>query len=600
MKNSRFIWVALIAILCGGAWFYCAALLPYLKWAWDDGNNYYPVVADRNGLLQNVDYISGYPGGMTILNRVWTAIRGLSLFHVKELATAISIATAVITFITTSRYFNFIAGFVAFMSTLLWGWIAWPSPNAGVVVMFLNSIILLIIAFSIDSRKRIECTLLVIGIVAGLSLCFKQSGIFGVIGFLFLATIFWPDPKRDRLWILFRVLALGLPLVGFLVLRTSKLNIQLLPNTLIAFPFILVLILVILRPERLWSGARPRWRVWILALATCFGTSVIWLAQFPKSKVVMVVLDLFVKLPGLIDRHQTPVLIDTIAIIAIATAILFWALFTRINWRPPLPTLLLLPAAVWLLKDVPNISPTNWPIYLLSPIFAGVAFFKSRNDPTLRLAVMFSSVLLASGYPYIGNTLYLSAIISFLMLAAFAPKADNISLFQSPKLAGCVILLAAILWPITSWQRLGEFRAFAVEYPLGFEEPISAHASQMPFIEIAKWVKLNVPPKATVYGYPNFALVFALSGRTNNGRYPSFIGGDSDILEFSNIIKSNSRPDFFIISESLFPYGKDNPFFLKSDIVFEALKAAKYNLVFTQPAGNGESIKIYAKSNLEE
>lgn len=571
--------------------------------AWDDGNIWFIILKSSSGLRPNLDFVSGYPGGFEWL------VSLISPFVVWDFEFLKVVNVLIFILYFSAAFFGlrtFVSGQLNFGYSLLIayaGYGAWTSFAPGVFVQLI-SIFSIGIIFS--GAKRSSKTLFLLGILSGLSVLFKQSGVFliaAIIGLLCL-DFYRLKPRLSPAAKFLVVSPINVPFIGYFWFRFSQ-DAASITNDMVLFPWVLMALL--LNSQIFSSGCKaqplPLKKILHLLIRRYAPYSIGLLLTFSffpiyySREAIRILNDIFIRMPTLIDRHQENLsffqqsseVFFTFGALVLCTAqgnkveglerkLLYFLIFTVLVGFLGLHILteeFVTLSFYWIFR------PTLiWGCFIFCTFFYLKLITQNLNSWVERdienqvsfQVMLVISIILATVWPY-PSPQYVSGILLFLLICLvshyFQEKKINRK-FQTQFAAAFFLLFAAgiaknnLVFLSQTSERLvlhnGIFRTAHVP-----------HDRQKYFLSLSDDIKSILPASAKVAGYPNLNFTLIAAGFipvTFQGNY--FGDGDGDLKRFVADL-SLSKVDCLVVNKFNWPYPKNFPYFPDTEKLIEHL-----------------------------
>ncbi len=598
-----------------------------LMWNWDEGNLLYTSFAWSRGLIPNIDFINGYPGLLAYLLKILYMLIGSELYLIRIFSFFFSLITASCLFYLCFKLLNIQLAALVFLSCFYVNYLASPLPNPGNAMSASISLGVVLIFLLVKKKEKVAAANEVIGPVyyilfpvaaflAGLSISFKQAGLFGILGLLMFLVLSLKKTKKTYLlkyasFFLFVVL----PFLVFIIVRVPG-NIRNNPfNFLILIPWAIAIIIGFQILARDSYKNNLNLSLAISALMSLFIVlgSIIWILLYPGSvgDITNVVRQVYITVPALIDKLNYNASIDrffaTLTLLVIM--ILLFIPKKRLNrlqkillWMPLL-ILIVVYAAVFKISLL-RISPLLYESYLtpaLLSVAGGFLIIKHRELFSYGevVIILIGFIFIASGFPYPKNTRY----ASFGVLACYLPGLiflhRKYAFFKGNRTAVAVfgVLLIAAMIGMTAVSYFPD--KYGREYYNFHRSNITISIDQIALLRTADWLKRNTDTEDTIGGYPNFALVLYLIEKTSYDKFPNFIGNESDYESIVSKLAQGNGSDYFLISPTLYPYKeKKKMHFIGTEGIIAVIEKHYRKIkVINDVEGNGV-IYIYKKNTI--
>lgn len=584
------VWLLALALVGPG--------LPRLVLGWDEGNNVYPGWAWSQGLVPNLDFRHGYPGLMAWLQALIFAAVGPTLIGAKLLALGMVLVSASVCYWVALELASPVAAAITFAFVVLNGFAKWPSANAGFAMETCTAL-----GFFCLYRAVAAGTLTgvcarggyVLGaFLVGLSMSFKQSGLFSVLALVQLSAVLvgagLARPAARRALV---AAAAGVPLLGFLVARVAPLWAAHPVHVVALVPWLLSVVVSI----RAVSGD-ARWpslpvlglRDAALAGLCCLAGALAWLWVYPDplAHAGQILRETYVTVPTLLGHHQ-PLSVSTSPVILAETALLVlgflgltiglprlrgpsklaellgqarpqWALTAALVAAMPLLLLAfahLKHVAVDLALARAVYASMIENIYWMGAVIGTLGGLLVLAHPTWSLsAPQLALVLLgltATGalYPYGGNHFYASVplAVAFGLPLAFARRTVGWQPWggRSPLLP---VIAAFLFFNALGWGPLTRLRALwqpGVNVQ-GLACAATAQPQESHFLEAAAWLRAHTQKGDSIGGYFEPAIALFLAGRTSSERIQNFIGTPAEFEQQAQRLREGRGPQFFVMA----------------------------------------------------
>lgn len=594
---------------------FCLPNFQQIAGFWDDGNLLYPVVARAHGLIPNVDFVNGYPGFHTLLYHFVSLFSGVDLGAFRILTWVIVMISLSFLYLLALDIMGLYFAILVFLSGLTWTFSFFYTLNPAFIVFSISSFC---VFYLYKEFKKSEINLTptkkslwwVIAIFCGLSLGFKQSGIFNIVAFgCILSWCLKPFTPR---WIWFSVRA-SMTLVPLLMFLLSRVVYQFeaIPwNGVVVLPWILAVIYVLSSTPAQFLQLSLR-EVFLYG-ALCFVSSMAWLIYYIANGVspLFIINEIYVRVPKLIDRDLSPIK-PSLIFIGLSVCMALVAVFHK---KTGLKRIFKSDAAdvvviglyclfafflfIWSLRNPNQFSP--WHInsywsssFFFSLIIGSFLLLKNSKDFALKLLFIFCSILMASGYPYINNLIFSNGLLAFAIVYVVWSVVETRKLSKISsrfRVFATALVIASFL--MANWGRKRFFESLpranfeTIGYKFLIEPP------EFLFALTGEWLAKYLPPNSSVGGYPNFALSFALANRVVYSKLPNFIGDREDYSQIVRDLESGKGPDYFLISPTMYPAA--HPYLLPPGEIIASLEK-KYVLYGEVIGENNNRVRVYKK-----
>lgn len=631
-QPAIFRWSPVTAALWTAVLLFVAFAISYgtlnvLSRVWDDANTLYGWLGLNAGQVPNIDFRNGYPGLMSWMLFHLFGESDVMFFSAKLVGLACSLAVAACVFLMCFRSVSLLAAAGAFIFVIGISYSIAPSANPGYGMAACVAIGMTLVYFSLAgwedgrSRKHANEPLFILGgLLIGISVGFKQPGLFAMIGFLGLVIVLAPRDGTFR-WLRPMAFALGcvLPLLLFLVVRVGPLLDMGWYRVAIVLPWIVATAWVwrfaFREPEGLAAGPALSGRTAILAPIVCGLAAVSWIFLYPLDlAALMVVLnELFVAVPQLIDRdpglHEWRYghLVLTVSVVALLLAV---------THRPTESS----PRILRPLAAISHSWPAQWAVLILVTVIALAAgrFWRELfiTPPLLGAAggllllldrdwrpsapdfavLLVGLVITVSLFPYPGSNRYIvTGLVACFAVFGWAigrrARFSGLSLKQ-PLISGLALLYfgGVASFGFAFIVKTSEFQS---GFPLDSRFGVRVSPNTAPEADAAGWIGSHIREGETVAGYPNYAIICVLLKQPCPGFLPNFIGSQEDFEALVGRIRDGSGPTYFLVSPQLHPYPPDPPYFPQPGPLIEALDT-HYRLAHVIPIpGLPSEIRIY-------
>ncbi len=456
---------------------------------------------------------------------------------------------------------------------------------------------------------------------------FKQSAVFNVLALFQVLALYVPTRYTRRTRLLLVTIGTALPLIGFLLVRLPA-NIASLPgNTVILVPWVLATVFCFRdfwSEERATTTLSPR-EFWI-ATTVCIAGTTPWLffLLFKGISPVEAIHELYVRIPHLVDRENEPIAFGGAWIVGtllgfLALELLYRAAVSRLEagdhagggpayriaGNAALGALALAAGMCAVLLSWKDVLSWKWNLYQWAAALFSVAMIFVLRDHRRRFLgksegalIVFLAIAAAVGYPYYYNPIYAAGLvvlgfICVIMILRRLWPADGYDRRLATAVAA--ILLVAVLIP--SFERRQWVRGAARHHFESIDVLAQKPYPNLLFVQLADWIRNNVPPDKTIGGYPNYGLTLALAGRTSFDRYPNFIGSREEFDILVKSIGAGHGPDYYLISPQTYPMGSvHHPSFPLATPLVEAL-SRDYRPVAEIQAPGGV-VQVYSRDRV--
>lgn len=595
-----------------------------LLWHWDEGNILYTSFAWTKGLIPNIDFINGYPGLLAYLLKIIFMFIGSELYLIRIFSFLFSLVTASSLFYISCKLLNIPFAALAFLSSFYVNYLASPLPNPGNAMSASISLGVVLLFLFVKRKENAVLTGMEIGVkyyliifaaafFIGLSISFKQAGLFGVLGLLMFMVLSLKKTKNLNIvkYIFFSMLVI-MPFLIFLTVRVPN-NLQNNPyNVFIIIPWVFAIIIGF---QTLYSGSSKNISLsiefmTIVSIFLLLGSAV-WLLLYPVQlhDIMNVVRQVYITVPSLIDKLNYNASIDRFLATIIILVIIILLLITgkQLNKKYKMlvwmsMTILVVVYTAFFKISLLRISPLLYESYLtpaLLSIVGGFVIIRHREMFSYSeiIIIIIGFIFIASGFPYPKNTRY----ASFGVLACYLPGLvflkRKYAFFKGTRevvAVFCFLLISTMIGMIAVSYFPDKYGR---EYYRFHNTNITISIDQIALLRTADWLKRNTDTEETIGGYSNFALVFYLIEKTSYDGFPNFIGNESDYKSIVSKLAQGNGPDYFLISPTLYPYKeKKKMHFMGTEGIIAVIdKHYRKIKVINDVEGNGV-IYIYKKN----
>lgn len=560
-----------------------SGIIGYLKlgqvvYYWDESFIVYDAWRLYLGQIPNSDYISGYMGAQSVLLAAVFDLFGATFdaYHASMFVYWMIYVAAV--FVVARQLVSELsAAFASLLAAL--GYLQWWYLNPGLSVEILA--VLALGSLLLWQRDRQRRFLVLAGVLCGVALSFKQSGLFIGVAALNVIAILHLLTGSSKVW--HRLATAFLPVVafaGYVILRLSGQSAAPALNYVVLVPWLSIALILIVLAFR--TGSRDHQLLRYLADCLAFGGAALvavaplmtWYALHGLAPLALLK-ETFVRVPGLVDQGVAPLgLPDLEMLVMIGVSFMPLYLGWFVRGRVTVVSLIALLGVAVLIGlygsgnfagFIDGIYERLWRGFiwwtiLVTP-FVLTAVVLCAGDGRLGLLhhemerlcipIVFGGTFLAITFPW-PTHMYVVAIVALMAVALVSSILTIRSRME-----------AAVPMKVRKWAGVAVCCALVVflfDYQLRIQRPLypikvdqaRLHGwvaqNEAPYIELTQAIQ-RLPEGETVFAYPNLAFSMFLAGRTPQTKYGNFLGRE---LEFDSLVQEikDLKVDWVIVSPS--------------------------------------------------
>lgn len=578
----------------------------YVFNAWDTGNVINFGLNAFNNKVPNIDYISGYPGGYDYLIASFYRLFGVGIISYQILIGAASYSLFLVSYSTISRYISYpiamVLSFFVFFVSVYSNWEVSP----GTIVQLISMAVLFVLLIWFNNKN--VWLLLVIGLLCGIALLYKQSAIFICVAVILALTyeyLNFPSRIINRIFIIFPSLLLffGYYFVRFHMDAAPVINHLALLPWVVSIGYLTYLSFYnasvkkqIVVDSKLSNKFYKNIIVFSFGVVAGLAFS---LKIYDVDQLNFVFNEIFFRMPSLIDRdiNSLPLHKNTLKelfiILILFIPIMLAGDFIKVENKYS-RFLIKLIFIISLLMLAYNVFNRNqfWPYRLLvsgevliwfqiivTPLIIVLSFITNKIKKESIFICLYFSMQTVIAWPYPSAEHIVAPILLSLFLYLFINlNLKEKQLFSfSFKYKVFISFICLLLVFAGSRDIFKESFVYTEDKLVFIKGAKFTSEREKHLTRLAHFLKDKVPEGDSITGYPNLAYSIVASGNNFGTKQGNYIGNDKEDLDIYIADILSNKIEWVILNETNWPYN-DHPYFFDSQIIATRIKE-KYKVV---------------------